>query len=206
MAEVAIQSRHATTSVIDGVTLLTVYHNLARLAGPIEKGEYLRASMDLHFDADAGYAAAKNYAYWAEQRGNVPAARAALEKAISAVRLSEAARSPSAVGASTLAGLRLFNASLCPPHFSGEAEARARYADLVNDLDRLLEAFARERRARSPSFSQRRSRRLPRDLYLASPLRAVGNLPVAWPYLGFPVRPLNERLAAAYRLISSPRH
>jgi hypothetical protein len=204
-------------TAISGEALSAAFNALARFAGPVEKGAYLRQAMELRLEVAGEASATKNYAYWAEQRGLVRAARAALADAIRSVGSGSVGAAKTSRAS---AGLRLFNASLCPPHFRSEDEARRRYHGLLEGLDALLGDLSRERSVWLPSpVRQQRQQNQDhhhhhhhhhhqedgqRDSFLESPLRAVGALPIAWPYLGLPVRPLIERLAKGYRLLANP--
>ena len=79
-------------------------------------------------------------------------------------------------------GLRIAAASLCAPHARGAAELPGRYARLL----RRLEALAVELEAAPDPRTEPRG------------LRLVGNLPIAWPYLGYAPLPLTRRLGRLY--------
>jgi hypothetical protein len=105
------------------------------------------------------------------------------------------------------AGYALFNASLCPPHFSSNREARMRCHEILQGLDDFLaQGLVRLKYLRSSrrhlDTSSPQSASCPSSS--VNLLRFVGNLPIAWPYLGkeCPIKPLHERLSAAYRLVS----
>jgi hypothetical protein len=160
-------------------SLAAAQQALAAHAGPWAKGTFLGRAAAASAGLDP--APAKNWAYWLEQRTRPAEAASALDSAAAALPAWDF-------------GLALQRASLCPPHFSSGAEATATHALLVARLDGLLADLAARARV------HRRGAEAVDAGYLGSPLRYVGSLPIAWPYLGFPVRPLHERLGRAYRL------
>ena len=127
-----------------------------------------------HGAAPAFAGVALNYAYFLEQAGDPAAAADALDASVAAVRADGAGDRDD--------GLRIAAASLCAPHALSAAELPGRYARLL----RRLEALAVELEAAPDPRTEPRG------------LRLVGNLPIAWPYLGYASLPLTRRLGRLY--------
>ncbi|CAH0370893.1 unnamed protein product [Pelagomonas calceolata] len=152
-----------------------LFNNVALLCGEIYGGDASCDRGEMYeraHDAAPGLAGVTlNYAYFLEQRDDPLGAARVLRRGAEA---SEA--DGDAYGA---AGIRVMAASLCQPHVRRAQDAPARYARLLRRLEDLavdLEQQDIQGDARS----------------------LVGNMPIAWPYLGYAFYPLAKRLGRLY--------
>ena len=158
-------------------------------------------------------AAAKNYAFFLEHRDLPLEADAVLARAIARTNSTShedeliSSRSEVMSPSPQVSGLALQRAMICPPHFGSQAAAADIHRSLISKLDDFL---AEAKATRPHRHHQRRSANngiTAEDLWFldvgfpASPLRLLGALPLAWPYLGYPMRPLHERLCFGLRLL-----
>lgn len=75
-------------------------------------------------------------------------------------------------------GVKLLSATLCPPHHDSVEAARARYERILGGLAEIVEEGGVGGGG--------------------DPAKEVAQMPLSWPYLGFPMRAMTESLGKAY--------
>jgi len=195
-------------------TLALAQQVLASHAGPFDKGSFLERAV---LASPRDPAPAKNLAYWLEQRGRPADAARALEAASAAfpgdvgLWLQRASLCPphfesleeaGATHAALVAHLDDLIAALAA---DGRRASKRRNGGIVSDGDNEGDDSGGVGGGTGGTGGNGGDGgdglAVANDVgYLGSPLRLVGALPIAWPYLGFQMRPLHARLAAAYRL------
>ncbi|GMI42576.1 hypothetical protein TeGR_g10661 [Tetraparma gracilis] len=75
-------------------------------------------------------------------------------------------------------GVKLLSATLCPPHHDSVEAARARYEKILGGLAEIVEEGGVGGGG--------------------DPAKEVAQMPLSWPYLGFPMRAMTESLGKAY--------
>ena len=166
----------------------------------------------------ASGAAAKNYAFFLEHRDLPLEGDAVLDRAVARINITSHDEDPStssgqseAVFSPQMSGLALQRAMLCPPHVASLAAAAGIHQSIVSKLDNFLanaivsRHYQHHHHRSANSGSNAEDEFWRQDVgFPASPLRLLGALPLAWPYLGYSMRPLHERLCLSLRLLAGP--
>jgi len=157
-----------------------LFNNVALLCGEVYGGDAACDRRDMydraHHAAPWLSAVTLNYAYFLEQR----------DDPLSAARVLARGAEAAAADGDTFgeAGIRVMAAALCQPHVRRAQDAPVRYARLL----RRLEDLAVDMEAHPVTGDAR---------------QLVGNMPIAWPYLGYAFYPLAIRLERLYRAAGS---